>query len=218
MYNEQAGKAGAEGARVCRMAGLESLWLDIESRVMQMLRPKRLVHSYAVADESVAMGHRFGGDVVKLALAGLLHDAAKEQGNDKLTALGEAHSLITDASERANSSLLHGPVCAWLAQNEWGISDPVILECIRYHTTASPDMSLEACIVFMADLIEPGRAYTGVEILRKLCREDLRAAMIEAIEQTFNYLDYKKLPLHGGTQRCLAWLREGGGKTWKAKT
>jgi predicted HD superfamily hydrolase involved in NAD metabolism len=211
-------KPGAKSAKACRLAGEERQWLTLKIRVEQMLHPKRLAHCYAVADESVAMGRRFGGDVVKLAFAGILHDAAKELGDGKLLAIGEAQGLIVDEAERENPSLLHGPVCAWLAQHEWGIADPIVLECIRFHTVAEANMGLEACIVFMADLIEPGREYTGVDLLRKLCRKDLRAAMIEALEQTFVYLERKKLPLHGGARRCLDWLRGEGGRAWTARS
>ena len=81
-------------------------------------------------------------------------------------------------------------------------------------------MSKEACIVFMADLIEPGRDYQGVDVLRRLCREDLWAAMVEALTQTLEYLEREKKPLHSGTLRCLKWLQEERSiewTTWKAR-
>ncbi|MEL7622013.1 MAG: bis(5'-nucleosyl)-tetraphosphatase (symmetrical) YqeK [Clostridiales bacterium] len=212
--NNETGKTAEE---ICRRAGCQKEWQSLRDKLQGQLKPRRFNHSLAVADEAVAMGHLFGGDLVKLALAGLLHDSAKELSNEQLLALAEAQGLITDPAERENPSILHGPVGAWRACREWGIADPVILEAIRLHTVGGPDMSLEACIIFMADLIEPGRAYNGVDILRRLCRQDLRAAMIEAIEQTLVYLERKKLPLHQGTLLCLAWLKEERGIVWKAK-
>ncbi len=210
-------RPGSRGAEVCRLAGCGEEWQRLQTELAGRLKLRRLNHSLAVADQAVAMGHLFGGDLVKLALAGLLHDSAKELDNEQLLALAEARGLITDPAERANPSILHGPVGAWLAFQQWGIEDPIILEAIRLHTTGGPAMGLEACIIFMADLIEPGRSYNGVEILRRLCRQDLRAAMIEAIEQTLVYLERKKLPLHQGTLRCLEWLKEERGIVWKAK-
>jgi predicted HD superfamily hydrolase involved in NAD metabolism len=183
----------------------------------RMLKPGRFAHSLAVADESVLMGRLYGGDLVRLALAGLAHDGAKGLDAEKLLAIGEAGGLITDPAQRENPTLLHGPAAAWLAEREWGIDDPVVLEAIRLHTTGDAGMSLEACIVLMADLIEAGRDYDGVDILRRLCRKDLQAAMVEALEQTFEYLERKEMPVHQGAKRCLAWLREGGGSTWKAR-
>jgi len=214
---DEAEKAGGEGALVCRLAGAGDQWENLKDRMEHTLKPRRFTHSLGVVEEAVAMGRRFGGDLVKLALAGLVHDGAKEYSAGELLALAEAESLITDPAERENPSLLHGPVGAWLAQQEWGISDPVILESIRLHTTAGAEMSIEACIVFMADLIEPGRTYDGVELLRRLCGEDLRAAMIEAITRTFAYLEQKELPLHGGSTRCLNWLIKERGMEWRAR-
>lgn len=211
------GRTGYEGLLVCRLAGVEGQWLELKGRIQKALNPKRFIHSLAVADEAVAMGNRFGGDLVRLALAGLAHDGAKGMSAGELLALGETQGLITDPSQKENPSLLHGPAAAWMAGHEWGVSDPVILEAISLHTTGEAGMSLEACIVFMADLIEPGRNYDGVDILRRLCREDLRLAMIEAIEQTFGYLERANLPLHQGTRRCLAWLKTERGIEWKAR-
>jgi len=215
--DETRGQAGYEAAAVCFQAGAESQWLRLRERVEGELKPKRFVHSLAVADEAVAMGRVFGGDLVKLAIAGLTHDGAKGLSDDELLALGGAEGLITDPAQRENPSLLHGPAAAWLARHEWGVDDPVILESICLHTSGDAGMSLEASIVFMADLIEPGRVYDGVDILRRLCREDLRAAMIEAIEQTFEYLKRSGLPPHQGTYRCLEWLKTERGITWKAR-
>ncbi|MCL2120686.1 MAG: bis(5'-nucleosyl)-tetraphosphatase (symmetrical) YqeK, partial [Clostridiales bacterium] len=154
----------------------------------------------------------------KLAMAGLLHDGAKALEPKELIRYGESHALLTDPAERLNPSLLHGPVAAWLACHAWGVEDPVVLEAIRLHTAGDAGMSKEAGIVFMADLIEAGRNYEGVEKLRRLCREDLQAAMIEAIEQTMVYLEHMKKPLHGGTIRCLAWLKKERGMEWRAKS
>ncbi|MCL2166589.1 MAG: bis(5'-nucleosyl)-tetraphosphatase (symmetrical) YqeK [Clostridiales bacterium] len=215
---QKPARAGAGAEIVCQQAGEEALWQSLKGRMAENLNPKRFLHSLEVADVSVDMGRVFGGDLPKLAIAGLLHDGAKDIGHQDLLRYGEAYALITDPAERLNPSLLHGPVAAWLACHEWGVEDPAILEAIRLHTAGDAGMSKEAGIVFMADLIEDGRNYEGVETLRRLCREDLQAAMIEAIEQTMVYLEHTKKPLHGGTVRCLAWLKKERGMGWKAKS
>ena len=206
--------AGTLAEEVCRLAGGAHRWQSLMAKITYMLKEKRITHSLEVADAAVTMGRAFGGDLVKLALAGLLHDGAKQMGNERLLTLGEVFGLLTDPVEKDDPSLLHGPVAAWLAQYEWGIDDPVILEAIRLHTTGGAGMSKEACIVFMADLIEPGRDYQGVDVLRRLCREDLWAAMVEALTQTLEYLERAKKPLHSGTMRCLTWLREERSIEW----
>ena len=189
----------------------------LRAQMEQRLGPGRFRHSVAVAEEAVTMADLFGGDRTKVMIAGLIHDCAKDMAPADMLALAEKEGLLTDPAERENPSLLHGPVGAWEAPRLWGVADPVILDAVRYHTFGAHNMSLEACIIFMADLIEEGRDYNGVHVLRQLCREDLQAAMIEAIEQTFVYLERVRLPLHGGTLRCLDWLKKERGISWKAR-
>ena len=203
---------------VCVHAGLELFWLCLYQQIKEKLSPDRFTHSLAVADAAVTMGRTFGGDLVKTAIAGMLHDRAKDMPDSELLAFAQEHSLISDQSEIDRPSLLHGPVAACLAADEWGVDDEDILQSIRYHTTGEAGLCKEACIVFMADLIEPARSYPGVDTLRQLCRRDLKAAMIEALQQTFIYVERVGKPLHSGARRCLDWLESERSISWKAKS
>jgi HD superfamily phosphohydrolase YqeK len=60
----------------------------------------------------------------------------------------------------------------------------------------------------MADLIEPGRSYHGIAELRELAQVDLKLAMLESIDQTFIFLERKKVPVHQGMVACRKWLTE----------
>ena len=52
---------------------------------------------------------------------------------------------------------------AYFAEHKYGITDPEILEAIRLHSTGAPDMTELDMVVYLADLIEPGRDFDGVE-------------------------------------------------------
>ncbi|MEA4891253.1 MAG: bis(5'-nucleosyl)-tetraphosphatase (symmetrical) YqeK [Peptococcaceae bacterium] len=211
----QEGKAGGAVAEaVCLTAGgaAAERWQTQRIRMAGMLKPKRFIHSLAVADTAVRMSVWLGGDPVKLAIAGLLHDGAKNLSNERLLALAREHNLLTDPAELIRPDLLHGPVAAWLAEHQWGETDPQILQAIRLHTTAGPEMCLVAGIIFMADLIEPNRSYPGVEELRQSCRKGLKEAVILAIDDTFDYLERENQPVHQGMVRCRQWLTEGKGE------
>ena len=56
----------------------------------------------------------------------------------------------------------------WLAEREWGESDPRLLQAIRLHTTGAVGMSPLDLIVYVADVIEPGRYCAGVDKLRDM--------------------------------------------------
>ncbi len=51
-----------------------------------------------------------------------------------------------------------------------GITDKRVLSGIWYHCTGRPAMPLEEKIVYLADALEPGRNYEGVEKLRPLAK------------------------------------------------
>ena len=208
------GPDGRAAEAVCRAAEPPAAkrWLTHKRRMQGLLKPKRFIHSLAVADTAVCMGEVFGGDPVCLAIAGLLHDGAKNFSDQRLLSLAEEQGLITDPAERQRPDLLHGPVAAFLAEQEWGEKDPRILQAIRLHTTGGPDMCLEAAIVFLADLLEPHRQYPGVEELRAGCRKGLKAAVIMAIDDTYEYLAREHQPVHQGMVRCRQWLTEGKGE------
>lgn len=48
---------------------------------------------------------------------------------------------------------------------------------VRWHTTGRPAMSQLEKIIYLADYIEPTRDFEGIDELRRLCDENLDAAM-----------------------------------------
>ena len=55
--------------------------------------------------------------------------------------------------------LWHGPVGAIIARNEFGIEDEDILNAIRFHTTGRAGMSTLEKLIYVSDMIEPGRNF-----------------------------------------------------------
>jgi predicted HD superfamily hydrolase involved in NAD metabolism len=81
-------------------------------------------------------------------------------------------------------AVLHGPIAAAFLEREFGIDDEEIADAIRYHTTGRPGMGLLEQVVCLADAVEPGRAYPGVERLRQLAFQDLDLALAEMFDST----------------------------------
>jgi len=84
--------------------------------------------------------------------------------------------------------LWHAPVGAEAVREELGIDDEEVLDAIRFHTTGRPGMSLLEKVIFLADYIEPGRSFSGVEEVRRLARENLDRAILKALDNTILYL------------------------------
>lgn len=159
-------------------------------RVLELLRDyvkgDRLRHSLGVEQTAVELAKRYGADVSKAGLAGLLHDIAKQMDNEKL----KSRYGICSPTEKT----LHGPNgAAWLRDHGY-VTDEEVLGAIRFHTTGRPAMTLLEKIVFLADVIEPNRKYPEVDELREYATQDLDKAVLFALErQLHNVLDKQGL-------------------------
>ena len=119
--------------------------------------------------------------------------------------------MICDHAELAAPKLLHAKTGAALARDLFGVSDAVF-SAIRWHTTGKPDMNLLEKIIYLADYIEPGRDFPGVEKLRELAHEDLDRAMLLGLQMSVEEIrSYGAEPYHD-TLDALAWYRERAGE------
>ena len=162
----------------------------ISKKLMKELDEDRYRHTQGVMYTSAALAMRYGADLKKALLAGLLHDCAKcIPGHTKIK-MCEKYNLEISEIERKNPSLLHAKLGAYLAKDKYDIEDEEILMAIRSHTTGRPGMSLLEKIVYIADYIEPMR-YKASRLpeIRKLAFEDLDECMYEILKDTLEYLE-----------------------------
>lgn len=146
------------------------------------LSPELEEHSRRVAATASRLAERWGAPPDDAAVAGLLHDLAKETPGEEL--LAQARSLgieVGPLEERYPAQLLHAPVAAARAA-EAGFSEPAV-RAIARHTVAGGGMTtLDRC-VFAADAIEPGRRWRGVEEMRRLADDSLDAAVAAIVHR-----------------------------------
>lgn len=153
----------------------------------------------AVAKVAAELAEIFGVDPDQAYNIGLLHDYAKGIAASDLLLISREHGLIEDETETQVPDLLHAKVGAYLLKNDLGIDDPVVLEAVRVHTMGSLTMSTLDKIIFLADMIEPGRDYPGMERLDCLARRDLDRAMLFGLDATIRYCLEKARILHPRT-------------------
>ncbi len=179
---------------------------DIIGYIEEHLSRKRLQHTYAVADEAVRLAKRYGADEKKARLAALFHDMCKGMTVDELDARVRSFGLADRLLGRANLS--HSKVAAEMMKREYHISDEDMINAVAFHTTGRAGMSKLEKIVFLADAIEPGRDYPGVDEIRALAREDLDSAMIRMLSHTVEYIGEKGDYLDPDTVEALKDLKE----------
>lgn len=155
---------------------------SIRRELKRSLPPERYLHSLRVEEESRRLAEKYGADVHVSGLAGLLHDCARDLPDDEVLELA-LRSPCSRLTERLlkNPVLLHGPAGAVLAREKYGVEDVRALQAISVHTLGSTEMTAEDKVVCLADYIEPGRDFPGVDRLRALAEQDLDLALASAL-------------------------------------
>lgn len=179
---------------------------EMKQKLQKILSLKRYTHSVNVMETAVQLAQRYDVDVEKCAIAGLLHDCARDIRGDKLFDLCVHYNIEVDEIERRQPELLHGPLGVYIAIREYGVTDDQVLEAIKWHTTGTPGMDTISKIIFISDFIEPLRNFTGVEALRKEAFEDLDQAVVMGIDSTLRYILTRKGLLHPDTVNTRNWL------------
>jgi len=171
-------------------------WEKHEVALRQLVKPQRFLHCKAVAEEAAVLAQKYGADIAKARLAGLLHDYARDVPEKELLRLAKNNDLVTHRVEEIYPVLLHGPVGALLVKRDLGVNDAAVLKAISHHTTGAPGMALLEKIIYLADFIEPSRNFPGVENIRKLAEVNLDAAILEAMNSSLRYCIIKGSMIH----------------------
>lgn len=177
----------------------------IKRKLQGMLSQRRFTHSVNVMEAAEQLAHKYGGDVEKAALAGLIHDCAKDLTPNVTFDLCDKYDIIVDKIMRKEPGLLHGMVGSYLARDVFGIDCPDVLSAIADHTMGRPGMDKLSRIIFIADYIEPGRDYPGIERIAEAAQESLEKAIVAGIDCTIADILQKGKLLHPNTVGTRNW-------------
>ncbi len=164
------------------------MYQKIQKKLAAKLSRKRYEHSLRVSETAATLAERFGVDINQARLAGLLHDNARDLPNNILLQMAQAFGIVLNDVERFEPVLLHAPLGAKIAQAEYGVGDTTILHAISLHTTGGPYMTLLDKIIYVADAIEPGRSYPGVDEIRLAAQKDLDTVLLATYDHSLRYL------------------------------
>lgn len=167
-------------------------------RVRAELTEHRYIHTIGVMETAIELAKRYGADVKKAELAAIFHDYAKFRPKDEMKQIIIDQDLGSELLLH-NEELWHAPVGAYLVEKEVGIFDSEIINAIRFHTSGRPNMTLLEKIIYVADYIEPGRHFPGVDEVRELAKISLDEALIKAIHNTIVFLMKKKQAIYPDT-------------------
>ena len=166
---------------------------DYEEIISKRMKSARFKHSKNVAKEAVRLAKKYGADVQKAEIAGILHDATKETPDDEQLALMEKAGFSVLEIKNSSRKLWHAISGSAFVQVELGINDEDIINAVRYHTTGRANMTVLEKVIFVADFISADRDYDGVERMRKIADKDLDEAVLEGMAFTVTDLAQRKI-------------------------
>ena len=173
--------------------GLYHDYAYITDRVPTRISPSRWAHSQQVALMALRLDSQLGLPEEQVITAALLHDCAK--------GIEVIHPAVPSDVLR-HPAVVHAFNGAEEARLCYGVTDPDVLNAIRYHTTGRPDMSPLERLIYVADLVEDTRDYPTATELRALCLADFEQGFIACVRRTHDYLLTKNTPAHPLGEAC----------------
>ena len=134
--------------------------------VKKYLPQKRLYHTAHVLETALKKVKELSLSEMEVETACVLHDIAKYIDPEAV----EGFTYPSDMPRSVKSS--------------------GIIDAIEYHTTAKPNMTTLAKLVFVADMISEERTFPGVETLREYYKGDLDTCFVKCLEA--EYFDLKE--------------------------
>ncbi|WP_027106943.1 bis(5'-nucleosyl)-tetraphosphatase (symmetrical) YqeK [Lactobacillus ceti] len=160
---------------------------ELVSKIKTAMSPRRFQHVLGVEQAAIQLAKDNQADVEKASIAALVHDYAKERSDSDFQAVIQTKHLDPDLL-RWDNFIWHGVVGAEMIATELGITDPEILDAVRKHTVGAKDMTLLDRIIYVADYIEPGRDFPGVQEARLIAQKDLNEAVSYETQHTLEHL------------------------------
>lgn len=180
---------------------------DLRCVSYSMVYAKRLAHIRGCEEEAARLARRWGADEEWMRRAAILHDCTKYFTVRQHLEICERYGIALSPLERATDKLLHAKSGAALAKYIFGFDG--IYDAIFYHTTARAGMSLEEKILYVADYMEPCRAFPEVGELRRLAYTDLDGAVGMGASLSVQEMVQRNKELHHDTRAAYECYGKG---------
>lgn len=184
---------------------------EMLQKVKGRLPENRFTHVLGVIETAIELAKEFDVPESKAETAAILHDAAKFSDREWMKSIIVSEKLDPLLLDY-HAELWHAPAGAYLAKTEFGVEDEDVLNAIRYHTTGRAEMSDLEKVIYIADLIEPNRKFSGVEELRQLKEQGLDVMMEASVKHSIEFLVSKNQPVFPDSLKCYNYFVQQKGK------
>lgn len=169
--------------------------------VREMLTRSRWEHTLRVAKMCAENASRVGLEERRAIIMAALHDCAKYLPWDSPLLSGFT------CPEGTAGPVVHQYSGAYVAEHTFKISDQLILDAIKYHTTGRANMTDAGILLYLCDMLEESRNFDGVDFLRGLFKEDLHLCFKEALYHQVLYLQSSQANIDALTLTAYEWIK-----------
>jgi nicotinate-nucleotide adenylyltransferase len=163
----------------------------LREQAERALSTKRFNHTLRVAQTARSLCKKYNLDERLGYFAGMGHDLCKEIPDETILAMVTEAGRGLSPIEQDKPGLLHGWAAKIVLARDFGVQDETVLEAVELHTFGKAGMGALAKIIFVADKIEPGRAYVNKEYLEKLRDLTLDELTVTVLEDNIEHLIHK---------------------------
>ena len=171
-------------------------------QALALEKAERAAHSVRVARLALTRAKDLHLSERAVLTAALMHDCAKN--------LDESSPLLQGFTppQRVPAPVLHQYAGAFVAKNTLGVTDEDVLNAICYHTSGRENMSALEKLIFLADMLEEGRAYKEVDELRQaFFTRGLDEGLTLALLRSLEFLKEKGQSVYPLTQKAYDFMK-----------
>ena len=176
---------------------------DMKEYLKSNLSKYRYEHSIRVAEEARKLAKHYDCNDENAYIAGLLHDIAKEYNEEENKEIVNKYNL--DKSVLEDKRTCHAIIGSVIVKELYNVSDD-ICQTIKYHTVGNRDMTLFDKIIFIADKIESGKNYPGIEEERDMAYIDLDRCLLLCLMNTKRKLEQDNKIFNKDSEKLLDYL------------
>lgn len=158
-------------------------------KLQQSVTQDLFTHCKGTVRYALKLADKLSLNYEEVFLSALLHDCAKQ--------------MVADGDfSKYPKKIAHQYQGSYIAQTEYGIDNPNILNAIKYHTTGKKAMTTLEKLIYCADMLEHNRDFHGVEQLRKTIEQDFDKGFISCVEASLNRIKSSNREVYYLTQEC----------------
>lgn len=171
---------------------------EIKRNLSETLKPKRYNHTLSVAELAQVIIEKLNItiDPEKMELAALLHDCAKGMSIDDQIQYAKDNKVPLSLNDLYSKGVIHARVGRHMAQHQFGIQDPQILQAIYIHPTGNEWMSEFDKVLYAADYLDPNRKLKESAELLEIIMNDFEEGVFRVILRKNRYVEKKRKYIH----------------------